>query len=172
MAPTLNLSVHSGGGMTFVAGQTLSGNGTVVGAATIANGATLSPGSPSGTLTVSGNLVLNSFLQTGVCLGHQQRPDSGQRPIDVGRHAQRHGCRRLRRRHLSDLLVLQLGEQHAERGDVAGWFLWHDFQRTQVNNRILLVVGAAADPYTAGSRITSPVAVRAPWVARILKGTA
>ena len=68
---TLDLSVHTGGGMTIAAGQTLGGSGTVKGNATIANGATLSPGvSPgTGTLTVQGNLVLNNSATLAYALG-------------------------------------------------------------------------------------------------------
>jgi len=68
---TLDVSGHTGGGMTFVAGQTLAGGGTVNGAATIANGATLSPGSGAtpGTLTVNGSLVLNNSSTLAYALG-------------------------------------------------------------------------------------------------------
>jgi autotransporter-associated beta strand protein len=67
---TLDLSGHTGGGMTFVVGQTLAGSGTVIGAVTIANGATLSPGGASpGTLTIQGNLVLNNSSALAYQLG-------------------------------------------------------------------------------------------------------
>ena len=69
-AATLDLSGHTGGGMTFVAGQTLTGGGTVTGAVTIANSATLSPGvGGPGTLTVKGNLVLNNSSTLAFDLG-------------------------------------------------------------------------------------------------------
>ena len=67
---TLNLGGHTGGGLTFVAGQTLAGSGTVIGAVTMANGATLSPGGASpGTLTIMGSLVLNSSSTLAYQLG-------------------------------------------------------------------------------------------------------
>ncbi|MGD0651249.1 MAG: autotransporter-associated beta strand repeat-containing protein [Verrucomicrobiia bacterium] len=66
---TLDVSGHTGGGMTIVSNQTLAGSGTVTGAVTIANGATLSPGASVGTLTVNGNLVLNDSSKLAYELG-------------------------------------------------------------------------------------------------------
>src|SRR5206468_3244354 len=65
----LDLSFHSGGGMTFAVGQTLAGNGTVTGNATLAGGATLSPGTSPGVLTIIGNLVLNNSTVLAYELG-------------------------------------------------------------------------------------------------------
>jgi autotransporter-associated beta strand protein len=65
----LDVSGHTGGGMTFVTGQTLHGCGTVVGAVTIANGATLSPGCSPSTLTIMGSLVLNNSSALAYGLG-------------------------------------------------------------------------------------------------------
>ncbi len=66
---TLDVSGHTGGGITLEAGQTLAGNGTVIGNVAMANGSTLSPGASAGTLTVNGNLVLNNTTVLNYELG-------------------------------------------------------------------------------------------------------
>jgi fibronectin-binding autotransporter adhesin len=66
---TLDVSGHTGGGITLEAGQTLAGNGSVIGNVTMADGSTLSPGTSAGTLTVNGDLVLNGATTLAYELG-------------------------------------------------------------------------------------------------------
>jgi len=142
---TLDVSVHTGGGMTFVVGQTLAGSGTVKGAATLANGATLSPGNSSGTgtLTVGGNLVLNSSTVLAYALGtnSDQTVVNGQLTLagtlnvtDAGGFGP--GTYRI-------FSYFSLVNNTLNVGSLPGGFSGTVSNDT-VNNRILLVVGAAA----------------------------
>lgn len=56
----LDVSGHTGGGMTLANGQQLSGNGAVKGDLILGNGATLAPGNSPGTLAFSNSLTLTS----------------------------------------------------------------------------------------------------------------
>ncbi len=147
---TLDVSGHTGGGMTFVAGQTLAGSGTVKGNATIANGATLSPGgsAATGTLTIQGNLVLNnsSILAYGLGTNSDQTVVNGQLILagtlnvtDAGGFGP--GTYRI-------LSYFSLVNNTLNVGSLPGGFSGTVSNDT-VNNRILLVVGAAADPFTS-----------------------
>jgi autotransporter-associated beta strand protein len=58
-AALLEVSAHSGGGITFGSGKKLGGNGAVNGNVVVASGAKLEPGNAIGTLTFSNNLTLS-----------------------------------------------------------------------------------------------------------------
>lgn len=60
----LDASVHTGGALMIVNGQTLTGSGTVKGNITIASGATIAPGGSLSTLTFNNNLTLNGGSTT------------------------------------------------------------------------------------------------------------
>ncbi len=66
---TFDVSGRTGGSMTLMTGQTLSGNGTVRGTLVFAGGSTLSPGSSVGTLTVANDLVLSNAATLQYDLG-------------------------------------------------------------------------------------------------------
>ncbi|HXI85441.1 MAG TPA: autotransporter-associated beta strand repeat-containing protein [Verrucomicrobiae bacterium] len=147
---TLDVSGRTGGGMTFVVGQTLAGGGTVKGNATIANGATLSPGgsAATGTLTVQGNLVLNtsSILAYGLGTNSDQTVVNGQLTLagtlnvtDAGGFAAGN---------YTILTYFSLINNTLNVGSLPGGFSG-TISNDTINNRIVLVVGAAADPFTS-----------------------